>query len=336
MVTYLCEQCDKIFDQKSHFDKHKVKKIPCKKPVEKNIILALTKPLARPFLKWVGGKTQIIEEVLASFPKEINNYYEPFLGGGSVLLGFLSHTDFKGKVYASDINPNTIALYKFIQNHCTMFIAELKKIVDVYNNIKGKDVNRKATTMEEALTSQESYYYYMRSRFNGMASKTTIEASAVLLFLNKTCFRGVYREGPLGFNVPFGHYDSPAIYDEEHLKDISKLIQNVEFRCCSFEHALTNLTEKDFVYLDPPYAPINANSFVSYVSEGFSLDNHEKLFKICKEMKNKFVMSNAEVELVKASFPGPQYTTKIISCRRSINAKDPSSRVNEVLITKVS
>ena len=119
-------------------------------------------------------------------------------------------------------------------------------------------------------------------------------------------------------------------------KDISKLIQNVEFRCCSFEHALTNLTEKDFVYLDPPYAPINANSFVSYVSEGFSLDNHEKLFKICKEMKNKFVMSNAEVELVKASFPGPQYTTKIISCRRSINAKDPSSRVNEVLITKVS
>jgi DNA adenine methylase len=332
MPTYLCEKCDKTFEQKSHFDKHKIKKIPCKKTVEKTVILALTKPLARPFLKWVGGKTQIIEKVLASVPKEINNYYEPFLGGGSVLLGFLSHRDFKGKVYASDINPYIIALYKFIQNTCDLFIAELKKIVDTYNSIKGTEVNRKPTSLEEALTSQESYYYYMRSRFNGIENRTSIEACAILLFLNKTCFRGVYREGPSGFNVPFGHYDSPQIYDEQHLKDISKLIQNVEFRCCSFDKALTGLTENDFVYLDPPYAPINEKSFVGYIAEGFSLDNHIELFKICKEMKNKFVMSNAEVKLVKENFPDEKYSTTIISCRRAINSKDPASRTNEVLI----
>lgn len=332
MPTYVCESCEKSFDQKSHFDTHKNKKIPCKKKNTVEPLLKLTKPLVRPFLKWVGGKTQIIELILSKFPKTIQTYYEPFLGGGSVLLGFLSYTDFKGPVYASDVNPYTIAIYKHIQTNVDGFISEIKKIVDQYSNIKGTTICRKAFTIEDGLTSKESYYYYTRNKFNSLEDKETVKASATLLFLNKTCFRGVYREGPHGFNVPFGHYNEPAVYDENHLREVSKLIQNVHFKACGFDEALVEVKENDFVYLDPPYAPETKSSFVSYVEEGFGIDNHIKLFKLCKEMKCQFLMSNAEVDLVKNSFPEP-YKTLTVSCRRAINAKDPSARTNEVLIS---
>jgi DNA adenine methylase len=332
MPTYVCETCEKSFDQKGHFDSHKARKTICKKKSTVEPLLKLTKPLTKPFLKWVGGKTQIIENVLSLFPKQINNYYEPFLGGGSVLLAFLSYnTSFKGKVCASDINPNTIALYKHIQTNVDGFIIELKKLVEKYNSIEHKSVNRSPESLEEAATSQESYYYYMRHRYN-TSDKLSIEGCAMLLFLNKTCFRGVYREGPHGFNVPFGHYKTPAIYEEDHLKEVSKLIQNVEFRCCSFETTLQTVEENDFTYLDPPYAPEKDTSFVGYVADGFTLNDHEKLFNLCKSMKAKFLMSNAEVDLVKNSFAPPKFTTQTISCRRAINAKDPSARTNEVLI----
>ena len=156
----------------------------------------------------------------------------------------------------------------------------------------------------------------------------------MLLFLNKTCFRGVYREGPNGFNVPFGHNKNVGIYDEDHLKEVSKLIEKVEFSCCSFEKALESMKEKDFVYLDPPYAPENSTSFVGYVEDGFSLDKHNQLFKLVKE-KTYFVMSNSDVKLVKDSFPSPTYKTKIISARRAINSKNPESKTNEVLISRI-
>jgi DNA adenine methylase len=326
-----------MFKQKAHFDSHKARKTQCKKMEEP--IIKLSKPLTKPFLKWVGGKTQIIEEVLSLFPKDINNYHEPFLGGGSVLLGFLSYGSLKGKAYASDINPYTIALYKHIQSNVDGFIAELKKLVDMYNSITGTSVFRKATTLDEGLTSQESYYYYMRHKFNTIEDKTTLEASAALLFLNKTCFRGVYRTGPHGFNVPFGHYNEPSIYDVEHLKEVSNLIKNVEFKCQSFEESLKNVESDDFVYLDPPYAPETDTSFVSYVEEGFSLTQHTNLFNLCKSFQERgiqFLMSNAEVKLVTEAFSSRLYETKIISCRRAINSKDPASRTNEVLIRNLT
>ena len=337
MPTYVCELCTKMFKQKAHFDSHKARKTQCKKMEEP--LIKLSKPLTRPFMKWVGGKTQIIEEVLSLFPKTINNYHEPFLGGGSVLLGFLSYGTLKGKVYASDINPFTIALYTHIQTNVDGYILELKKIVDEYNSITGTTVYRKAINLEEGLTSQESYYYYMRNKFNTLNTKTTLEASAILLFLNKTCFRGVYREGPHGFNVPFGHYTTPAIYEEAHLKDVSNLIKDVEFKCQSFEDSLKNIASDDFVYLDPPYAPETDTSFVSYVAEGFSLTHHTNLFKLCKtfqEKNIKFLMSNAEVKLVKEAFSSAEYETKTISCRRAINSKDPAARTNEVLIRNLT
>jgi DNA adenine methylase len=299
--------------------------------------------ITKPFMKWVGGKTQIIGDVIGLFPKEMNNYHEPFLGGGSVLLALLSHSEngtikVSGKIFASDLNSNLIGLYKNIQSSPDELIAEVKKLSNEFATCTGTVVNRNATTIEEALTSPESYYFWIRSRFNALSKveRTSVTSSAMLLFMNKTCFRGVYREGPKGFNVPFGNYKNPSILDEEHIKRVSSLIKDVVFTSQSFSDSLVNTVSGDFIYLDPPYAPENNTSFVSYTTDGFDIDNHKLLFKLCDDMNTKNVkllMSNAEVELVKDSFPSPPYTTRVISCKRSIHSKEPGARTNEVLIT---
>jgi len=299
--------------------------------------------IPKPILKWVGGKTQIIQDVITLFPSEINNYHEPFLGGGSVLLALLSYKNsgaikIHGNIYASDMNSNLIGLYKNIQSSPDALILEVNKLTTEFATCKGTTINRKASTLEEARTSPESYYFWIRSRFNALSKeeRKSIPASAMLLFMNKTCFRGLYREGPHGFNVPYGNYKNPSILDEQHIRSISTLIHDVVFTDYSFQDALTKLTSGDFVYLDPPYAPENETSFVGYTSDGFNLENHKLLFKLCADMKEKNVkllLSNADVTLVKQAFSSPAYTIKTISCRRAIHSKEPDKRTNEVLIT---
>ena len=298
--------------------------------------------VTKPFMKWVGGKTQIINDVLSSFPKDIVNYHEPFLGGGSVLLALLTYKQkgvikVTGSIYASDLNSNLIGLYKNVQSDPDLLIAEVKKLLADFSKSTGTVVNRKATNLEEAITSPESYYFWIRSRFNALSKEERISptGSAMLLFMNKTCFRGLYREGPNGFNVPFGNYKNQAILDEGHIKAVSALIQGVVFTCCPFTDSLSRVLTGDFVYLDPPYAPENDTSFVAYTQDGFDLDSHTLLFKLCHqihEKKAKMVMSNADVKLVKDTFPSGTYVTRIISCRRAINSKNPDARTNEVLI----
>lgn len=299
--------------------------------------------IEKPFLKWVGGKTQIIEDVLGLFPKDIRNYHEPFVGGGSVLLGLLSSIKcglirVSGTVYASDLNPTLIGLYKNIQSNPDEVIAEVKQIAEDFANSRGTHVNRRPTTIEEARSSPESYYYWIRSRFNALPKESNASplASAMFLFMNKTCFRGVYREGPNGFNVPYGNYKNPCILDEAHIRVISELIQDVVFVHCPYTDAFAKVEAGDFIYLDPPYAPESATSFVSYTADGFSLDDHHSLFRRCHDIREKgarFIMSNTDVPLVRDAFQSPPYTTKVVSCRRSINSKKPESKTNEVLIS---
>jgi DNA adenine methylase len=157
----------------------------------------------------------------------------------------------------------------------------------------------------------------------------------MFLYLNKTCFRGVYREGPHGFNVPFGHYDDPGVVDAAHIKEISLLIRDVVFTVAPFADSLAIVARGDFVYLDPPYAPETSKSFVGYTADGFDLDAHKALFATCGTLKSRgatMLMSNADVTLVKKSFPSPTYTTKTICCRRSIHSTNPDATTNEVFI----
>ena len=296
--------------------------------------------IVKPFLKWVGGKTQILEKVLSKFPKTMKSYHEPFLGGGSVLLGVISllkagKIQIKGKIYASDLNSKLINLYKHIQTDVDAFIDELNNIKEEFNAITGTEVNRKPRNQEEAITSKESYYYWIRKQFNEAnkeGREVEVLTAAMFLFLNKTCFRGVYREGPNGFNVPYGNYPNPGILDEEHLRAVSELIQDVKFKVQPYELALKKARTGDFVYLDPPYAPENEKSFVGYTEKGFNIEDNEKLFTLCKTMPGKFLMSNADVQLVRDAFPADRFEMDVVECRRAINSKKPDSKTNEVLI----
>jgi len=299
--------------------------------------------LTKPVLKWVGGKTQILDDILAIFPRTMVNYHEPFVGGGSVLLGLLSlrkagTIQVVGTVYASDLNPHLIALYKVIQHKPDEFIGEMKKLIAEFNGVSGSVVNRKPANLEEAKASQESYYYWIRSLYNKMRVsplRNTPKVAAMLVFLNKTCFRGVYREGPNGYNVPYGNNKNPGIMDEAHVKEVSQLFQGVVFTVSGFAESLAATSSGDFVYMDPPYAPENATSFVGYTADGFDLEQHKLLFELATGMKAKGIgmaMSNAQVPLVTGAFLAPAYVTKIISARRAINSKNPEARTNEVLI----
>jgi DNA adenine methylase len=299
--------------------------------------------VVKPFLKWVGGKTQILNDVISMFPVSMKNYHEPFLGGGSVLLGFLSYVkhgkiNITGKIYASDLNSNLIGLYRNIQSRPDELIQEGKKLVEEFRQTNGTHVNRQPHSLAEAMTSPESYYFWIRSRFNALSKheRMGVAASAMFLFMNKTCFRGVYREGPKGFNVPFGNYKNPTILEEEHIRTVSELIRDVIFTDSSFVDSFAKVTAGDFVYIDPPYAPETNTSFVSYTADGFNIDNHKALFKLCDDITGKgamILMSNANVSLVRDTFSSTRYTKRVISCRRAIHSKKPETKTDEVLIT---
>jgi len=292
----------------------------------------------KPIIKWVGGKTQIVDKVINKFPKKITNYHEIFLGGGSILFALLQNINngkikLTGNINAYDINETLINLYKNIQKNPGDVLIEIRKIIDIYNTLKGNTINKKPKDITEGIASQESYFYWIRSEFNKLTQeqRNTPIGTAYFIFLNKTCFRGLYREGPNGFNVPFGHYIHPEIINDEHIIAVSNLIKNVNFVCASFEYSFKNIKNNDFLYLDPPYAPVNEKSFVGYTFNGFTLVQHQQLFTMCKQ--HKFLMSNANVDLVVNNFKEEKYTIEIISCKRSINSKKPASQADEVLIT---
>ena len=295
----------------------------------------------KPFLKWVGGKTQHIHQIMNSFPDTMENYHEIFLGGGSVLLALLSLQKMgkliiKGNVYAYDLNNQLIQVYRDVQSNKDALIACVEKYKNEYGEcptVERGTANRKPMNEVEAKTSKESYYYWMRKKFNEL-TELSVENSALFIMLNKTGFRGVYREGPNGYNVPFGHYKkTPMIISKSEIDNISELIKDVIFIDADFVKSISNATKGDFVYLDPPYAPKNRTSFVGYTENGFNIDMHKNLFKLTKALTTnniKFAMSNANVELVKKSFVG--YTLTEIAARRAIHSKNPAAKTTDVLI----
>lgn len=297
--------------------------------------------IEKPFLKWVGGKTQIINKIISKIPTDIENYHEPFLGGGSVLLALLSlqkvgKIKIKGSIYAYDLNKQLIQVYRHIQTDKDKLFNWIEKYKNDYTicpDVEKGTANRNPQNIIEAKTSKESYYYWMRKKFNKL-TYNSVKNSALFIVINKLCFRGVYREGPNGFNVPFGHpKKTPEIITKQKLDSINDLIKNVIFINADFEESIKNATENDFVYFDPPYAPENKKSFVEYTKDGFNIDMHKKLFKLTKELSNKkikFAMSNAKVDLITENFK--DYHFEDIPARRAINSKNPGASTTEVII----
>ena len=377
MGKYNCEQCGKEFTQKSHYTAHINKKNPCiidskikeikeikeikaiKEIIDNTVKEKLieivydnklvkdvpTKKIhiPKPILKWVGGKTQIIDKLITDFPVEINNYREAFLGGGSVLLTLLSYVKsgiikIQGNIYAYDLNEPLINIYKNIQVRHNELYDILQTIIVDFNECGNGEINRNPTNIAEAKVAKENYYYWIRSKYNKLClnDKMDILGSAMFIFLNKTCFRGIFRVGPNGFNVPYGHYNNPEIINKAHLEEIHNLIQIVVFECCDFNTSLTNIETNDFVYLDPPYNKEVDTSFVGYTENGFGIEKHTQLFGLCNGLNGlnhkKFMMSNSNTDFVKQNFPQEKYNIEIITAKRSINSKNPSSKTTELII----
>lgn len=291
--------------------------------------------IQKPFLKWVGGKTQILQLIIDKIPTEMNNYHEIFLGGGSVLFAILSLQKQKcikihQQIYAYDINEPLIYTYKNIQTHKDKVFEFIHKYMKEYDEIEGEEINKNPTE-QEAKTSKESYYYWLRSKYNSLNKKLP-ECSALFMIINKLCFRGMYREGPNGYNIPFGHYKkTPTIITRAEIDKISEMIKEVRFECCDFHNSLSKVKDGDFVYLDPPYVPENPKSFVGYTSGGFGLEKHKQLFEDIINVKNvKFLLSNSRTPLVLDYFKN--YEIDNIVSRRAINSKNPASTTNEILI----
>lgn len=366
MCKYSCEKCGKEFDKKSCYTSHLNKKNPCvvkninnkdnnviiNKIIDENNIIYDNKLVKninhkkiiypKPILKWVGGKTQILDKLIIEFPTNINNYHEIFLGGSSVLLILLSYVKNKiikihGNIYAYDINEPLIYMYKNIQLNSNELYNEIEKIITEFNSCGNGEINRNPKNIDEAKIAKENYYYWIRNKYNKLNfnDKKTIIGSAMFIFLNKTCFRGVFRVGPNGFNVPYGHYNNPEIINKEHLNEIQELIKNVIFECCDFNTSLNKVEHNDYVYLDPPYAPETDTSFVGYTDNGFNIDNHMNLFKLIHkltETNKKMMLSNADVNLVRKEFSNEKYNITSILCKRAINSKNPKAKAKEVII----
>jgi len=284
--------------------------------------------MIKPIIKWVGGKTQILDKILKKIPNEIENYFEIFVGGGSVLFGVLETKKINGKIYAYDVNNDLIDMYKIIQQQPNELYNEIYNIITKHNECVGDKIFKKPKNEKEGITSKESNYYWLRKEYNE-SKKSTIRKSALFVFLNKTCFRGIYRTGKNGFNVPFGHYKNPEIINKEHLQQVSHLIKNVIFSTYDFKESIPKIGENDFAYLDPPYVPKNVTSFVGYTKDGFT--EHKMLFNLCKNMKNKFLLSNCDIKIVRDEFNN--FNLESIVCRRAIHSKNPASKCKELLIT---
>lgn len=301
--------------------------------------------LQKPFIKWVGGKTQIIDNILERMPDTMNNYHEIFLGGGSVLLGVLSlqkqkRIIIKNKVYAYDLNKSLINTYNKIKNECSEVIKEVTILKNTFNDIEALRSEGRWPPKNEPLDdtnckkSKEHYYYWIRDKYNN-SDKDTALSAAYFIFLNKTGFKGMYREGKNGFNIPYGQKDKKKfilVIEEDRLNEVSELIQNVEFKCMSFTESLEIPKKGDYVYLDPPYVPEIETSFTGYTLDGFPTEKHTELFDKIKKLKCKFTMSNSKVELVTKAFSESKYTIDEVQARRAIHSKNPGSTTKEVII----
>jgi len=290
---------------------------------------------AKPFLKWAGGKTQLIEQIKEQLPSTIKTdaftYIEPFVGSGAVLFWILEEYPNLEKAIINDINQDLTNAYLTIKYNVKDLINILKKWEIEYHNISA---NQK---------SKKEYYYKKRSLFNSRKSERT-KQSALFIFLNRTCFNGLYRVNKKNeFNVPIGSYKTPQICNQDNLLAVSKILQKVEILNGDFSETLKYTSKNTFFYFDPPYKPLNeTSSFNSYAKDVFDDSEQIRLKEFCEILNKKnhqWILSNSDVkwEDPNNNFFDDLYASFNISrvnARRNINA-NPSKRgiLTELLIT---
>ena len=245
----------------------------------------------KPFIKWVGGKGQLLSEINKLYPvelgKNINKYAEIFVGGGAVLFDILSKYKLD-EVYISDKNLELINTYKSIRDNVDILIKSLKEMEEQYIPLDTE--NRK------------DYYYKKREEYNSLkinSEVNNIEKAILFIFLNKTCFNGLYRVNKKGkFNVPMGAYKKPKICDEENLKNVSLTLRNVKIVYADYKESEKFIDDKTFVYIDPPYRPLNiTSSFTSYTENDFNDKEQIELaeyINVLNKKGAKIVISNSD------------------------------------------
>jgi len=288
----------------------------------------------KPFLKWAGGKTQLLSSIEKALPKNFRTdefiYIEPFVGGGSVFFNFIKKFSNIKKAVINDINSDLINAYNVVKNNVEDLISLLKEWEKEYhalaNNVEAK----------------KEYYYQKRDIFNRRKENEIIQA-ALLIFLNRTCFNGLYRVNKKNeFNVPWGSYKRPMICDEENLRAVSEALQKVIILNEDFQETLSYAEGNTLFYLDPPYKPLSeTSSFTSYTKEDFTDDDQLRLANFCKTLDKKgfkWILSNSDL---KGQNPDNDFLEKLyaefnitkVLARRNINA-NPNKRgkLTELLI----
>ena len=263
-----------------------------------------------PIVKWVGGKRQLMFELLKNMPKSYNRYFEPFIGGGA--LFFELQPD---NAYISDMNEELINLYQVVRDEVDELICDLQK----------HDISKEYFMEIRNIDRTEEYQNW-----------SDVQKASRFIYLNRTCFNGMYRVNSKGeFNVPFGHYKNPRILDENNLINCSNLLQGIEIKHADFSEILKKVKKGDFVYFDPPYVPLSeTSSFTSYTKEGFDIDMQFKLRDVCDELDTmgvNFLLSNSDTKLVNDLYEN--YNIKKVFASRQINANaDGRGKITELLV----
>ena len=286
---------------------------------------------SKPFLKWAGGKRQLISEIEKFYPfesNEITKYVEPFVGGGAVLFDILNKFELK-EVYINDLNQDLINTYCVIRDEVDSLILVLDVLQKEFLSL--------------SVENRKEYYYKIREHFNRLqldgTKEVNIEKAALMIFLNKTCFNGLFRVNKKGkFNVPMGSYKNPMICDKDNLKIVSKKLQKVIIMNKDYKDTINLIDGNTFVYIDPPYRPIsNTSNFTTYTDSSFN-DNNQQELKIFIDRANsngaKILVSNSDTkdgffeELYK------DYKIKKVQANRMINSNgNKRHKIKEILIS---
>lgn len=266
-----------------------------------------------PFVKWAGGKRQLLPQIKERMPEKYNNYFEPFVGGGAVIFKLLPK-----RAVINDINKELINAYQMIRKHPQKFLQEINRLD------------------REMWEDGKEYYYSLREHYNDklMKEEFDVELAALFVFLNKHCFNGLYRVNGKGlFNVPYNFSRSKSV-NEIVIVETAKYLKDVTIISGDFEEACAEAKKGDFVFFDSPYAPLNPTSFESYTKEGFDIESHKRLAKLYDELTDRgcyCMLTNHNTELINELYGNKEYKIDVVSVKRSINS-DATNRVGEEVI----